>query len=550
MPQIAPLLTTLTSMARHMPTIAASGLLSTEGKPLAALSTPATMARYRFTTAREVEQAARVCPDRIALIDDDGSLTYQELRDNSRALARYFYQLNSKDLRIGVMARNGRGSIYPLTAKGYAGASIYLLNIGSSREQLDGCIRRDGINLLVIDEEFLPRLPEDIQIPVIVAHREAEPHPRAAECLDLEEIVATHTSGTLPVFPQHGAIVLMSSGTTGIPKGVMRNEPKAPTILGAVLSEIPFRTNMNVQLTASVFHTWGWGILNLSFAMRCTVITRRIFDPERTLRDVERFKIHAMISSPIFLKRFFEVEGQEDIDCSSLEFIFSSGHALSPWLVDAVHNRFGKILCNLYGSTEISAAAIANMEEVAQNPTVAGKICEGTTVRILDDNDQPVPAGTVGRIFCYNNTTLNGYTDPRIPIKRIGELIQIGDRGYLDERGLLYVLGRTDDMIIVGGENVFPRSVEEVLEPMPGIQDLYASGVDDDETFARIAVWIVKSPTAAGEALTEDAVRDWVRTKLADHSIPRDVHFIDELPRNATGKVMPRMLPGISQPTA
>lgn len=121
-------------------------------------------------------------------------------------------------------------------------------------------------------------------------------------------------------------------------------------------------------------------------------------------------------------------------------------------------------------------------------------------------------------------------------------MVQIGDRGYLDADGYLYVLGRADDMIIVGGENVYPRSVEEVLEEMPGIADMYAGGVDDPETFKRIAVWIVRSADAAGEAVTEEAVQQWVAHHLAEHSIPRDVHFVNSLPRNPTGKVVPARL--------
>lgn len=138
--------------------------------------------------------------------------------------------------------------------------------------------------------------------------------------------------------------------------------------------------------------------------------------------------------------------------------------------------------------------------------------------------------------------SLTGYTDPTIPIQRVGDLVQIGDRGYIDENNYLFVLGRADDMIIVGGENVYPRSVEEVLEPMAGIADLYASGVEDEAMFERIAVWIVREDSPEGAALTEDSIRDWVKNNLAEHSIPRDVHFVDSLPRNATGKVIPRML--------
>jgi fatty-acyl-CoA synthase len=205
--------------------------------------------------------------------------------------------------------------------------------------------------------------------------------------------------------------------------------------------------------------------------------------------------------------------------------------------------RFGPILCNVYGSTELTLASVASAEELAADPTTSGKVAIGTQLKILDDNGREVPTGTVGQIHLRNSTTLTGYTNPGIPVDKVGELVRIGDLGYLDEEGHLRVLGRIDDMIIVGGENVYPGSVDAILDAMPGVADVYSAGVEDDVTFRRIAAWIVREDSARGAALTADDVRDHVRERLAEHSIPRDVHFIDELPRNATGKVMPRFLP-------
>src|SRR5699024_1010659 len=121
-------------------------------------------------------------------------------------------------------------------------------------------------------------------------------------------------------------------------------------------------------------------------------------------------------------------------------------------------------------------------------------------------------------------------------------LVSIGDLGFIDEDNHLHVVGRADDMIIVGGENVHPQSVIEVLEEMPGIKDVHAQGVDDEDTFARVAVWVVRTEDEHGENLTDAPLRDFVPDNLADHSVPRDVHSRDELPRTPTGKVVPRML--------
>lgn len=546
--KLARMATTARALGQLVPSMARAGLLSAEGSTKALLSTVPVVVRYRFTTAREIEQAANAVPDRTALIDDDGELTFAQLRDHAQAVAKWLLSLELDEIHLGIMARNGRGIITPLAAKGFAGAHTYLLNIGSAPEQLKSIIERDGINVLVIDEEFVHRLPsaEELgDIPVVIAHREDTPDPRAAGLRTLEGIVTEFGPKTtkgkdikLPIFPKHGYVVLMSSGTTGTPKGVVRSEPTVPTVIASMLEHVPLRSGMRIFLTASIFHTWGWGCLNIAYGARCTVITRRVFNAQQQLEDIAKHKVEGLISSPIFLKEKVHLPG----DTSSLKFIFSSGHALSPWLVKETHKRFGKILCNMYGSTEISGVAVASMDDIAKNPTIAGNILAGTDVVVLGDNDEPARPYETGRIFCANSTTLKNYTDPDIPVNMYKHMVQIGDRGYFDNEGKLYVLGRADDMIIVGGENVYPRSVEDVLEEMPGIADLYAGGVDDDEMFARIAVWIVREDSEAGRALTADSIQEWVRVKLAHHSVPRDVHFVDKLPRNTTGKVVRNLL--------
>ncbi|TNL97414.1 AMP-binding protein [Corynebacterium tapiri] len=532
---------TASTVAKNLPVLFRNRLIDLSAPPKATLSLVPGLARYWFTLAREFELAYATCPDRIGLIDDDGTLTYRQLREQARTIARFLLSLGEDELHIGIMARNGRGIILPMAAKGYAGATLYLLNVGSSPEQLLGCIEENNINVLFVDDEFADRVPQRPGLNVIYAHQAQQRN----DHVGINHIVRhpeDYRSVSLPTFPRHGGIILMSSGTSGVPKGVVRPEPKLPTVLGGVMRAIPWRADVRVQMTASMFHTWGWSMINIAFAARATVITQRVFDAENCLRQIERYRVEGLVSSPIFFKQMLQVPGNEQYDTSSLDFIASSGNALTPALVEETIERFGPILCNIYGSTELTLAASATAEEIAADPTIAGHISTGTRLKILDKNGKEVPNGQIGRVFLRNNTSLTGYTNPNIPIIEEQGLIQMGDLGYLDENNMLHVLGRIDDMIIVGGENVYPRSVEEILEPMPGIKDLTAKGVDDPDTFQRIAVWVVRDETPAGQDLSEDSVRAWVADHLADHSIPRDVHFVDELPRNATGKVMPRML--------
>ncbi|WP_018297910.1 AMP-binding protein [Corynebacterium lubricantis] len=533
------------ALAKFVPAVVRSGIVGSEGGPVAAATLPGTLARYWFTTAREIEQGAAQNPHRNALIDDDGVLSYGQMRDQSKRLAKWFLEVQDREgldeLHIGVMARNGRGILLPMTAKGYAGSTLYLLNVGSSPEQILGCIEENNINVLLVDDEFADRIPTDYPgLTVGYAHT-SQPH---TDYPSVKEIVHAPDNGyKLPVWPKHGNIVLMSSGTTGIPKGILRPEPKLPLVLAGLLEKLPWRAGMTVQMSASMFHTWGWSATNIAFGARNTVVTQRHYDPRKVFEQIVNYKCDALVSSPIFFKQMLELEDNEKYDTSSLKFIASAGHALTPEIVRTMNDRFGPILANIYGSTELTLAAAASAEEVAADPTVAGHISSGTVLKLYDDNDQEVSQGSVGRIFLNNSTSLVGYSNPNTKLVKIGDLVEMGDLGYFDKQGRLHVLGRVDDMIIVGGENVYPASVSDILEPMPGIADLYAGGVDDEKTFARIAVWIVRSDDEAGRNLTADAVRDWVRDNLANHSIPRDVNFVDELPRNAVGKVVPRFLP-------
>lgn len=504
--------------------------------------------RWELTTAREVHQAARVCPKKPALIDDDGVINYEQLRDGSQKLARWMLKYKKdagiSELRIGIMARNGRYFLFPLTAKGYAGGAAFLLNVGSSTEQLAGCIEENKINILFADDEFADRIPEDLDIPVIWAHTSRDHGDTQYNPKTIDKILVSDDDlPKLPYRPQHGDLVLMSSGTTGIPKGILRNEPRVPFVLSGFLSVMPWYANMRLQMTASMFHTWGWSCINVALASRATIATMRHFDPERVFQQLHNYKCQGMLSSPIFFKQMAEVPNNERFDTSHLKFIGSAGNALTPQTVQQVHDRFGPIMANIYGSTELSLAAAATPEEIAADPTVAGFVVPGTVLKLFDDEGKEVPQGHVGRIFLNNETAMKGYSNPDIKIEQIDGLIEMGDLGYFDPDGRLHVLGRNDDMIIVGGENVHPQSVVEVLETMPGIHDVHAGGVDDEKTFKRVAVWIVRTDDDHGRSLSPASIREWVRKTLADHSIPRDVNFVDELPRNQTGKVVPRNLP-------
>ena len=199
-------------------------------------------------------------------------------------------------------------------------------------------------------------------------------------------------------------------------------------------------------------------------------------------------------------------------------------------------NAFGDNLYNLYGSTEVAWATIATPRDLREAPGTAGRPPRGSVVKIFDENGKPVPRGESGRIFVGNDVQFEGYTGGGGK-DEIAGLMSSGDVGHFDEAGRLFIDGRDDDMIVSGGENVFPAEVEDLLHGHENVADVAVFGVDDEKFGQRLRAVIVKKGT-----LSEKDVQDYVKKNLAGYKAPRDVVFMDELPRTSTGKVLKREL--------
>jgi fatty-acyl-CoA synthase len=221
-----------------------------------------------------------------------------------------------------------------------------------------------------------------------------------------------------------------------------------------------------------------------------------------------------------------------------LRIIALSGSALPVSLAERARARFGDVLYNLYGSTEVAFASVATPADMLAAPGSVGRPLPGVRVRIVDDTGSDLPVDEVGRIFVGNPMSFEGYTGGGDK-ERLDGLLATGDVGRLDRDGRLWVEGRDDDMIISGGENVFPAEVEETLRSHPEVADVSVVGVPDDKFGARLVAHVVRR---AGSSVGEAALRDYVKASLATYKVPRDIVFRSDLPRNETGKVVKRDL--------
>jgi fatty-acyl-CoA synthase len=484
--------------------------------------------------------AAMKYGQRTGMIDELGSLSFTEMNDRSDALAATLLRRGINELDcVGVLCRNHRGFLDITFAAAKLGARVLYLNTDFSGPQLQDVCRREEVTLLVHDEEFAPLIGElEVTKGTVVAWHDT---PRR-DGDTVEDLIKTGSG--LPPAPapaRHSRIVLLTSGTTGLPKGAPRSGIRSIAPVGAMLSKVPYRVGESTYIAPPMFHGVGFSQLLLSISLGCTVIVERRFDAERVVAAITAHRPSALVVVPVMLRRIIGVLEQSLnlYDLSSLRIVFVSGSALEAELVRRAQANIGHVLYNFYGSTEVGYATFATPEDLSVAPGCAGRPPFGTMVRLFDETGRQVHgADRVGRIFVANSFQFEGYTGGGSK-EQIDGMMSTGDVGHFDGAGRLWVDGRDDDMIISGGENVFPGEVEELLMTHPAVEEAAVIGVPDAEYGQRLAAFVVLRP---GQQLSPDQVRTVVKGNLARFKVPRDVAFIRELPRNPTGKVLKREL--------
>jgi acyl-CoA synthetase (AMP-forming)/AMP-acid ligase II len=508
-------------------------------RPDKAVRVASTFLRWGASPATGVATAAIEHPHEIAILDERGSLTWQRLHRRSNALANAFAAIGiGPGDGVGVMARNHRGFLETTLATAKLGASALYLNTMFSGPQLVDVMKREGPKALVYDEEFADLLAGvEPGVRRIVAWHDGAP---PAGATTLEQLMADGDDSDLRPPPDKPRFVILTSGTTGTPKGAQRTSPDGLIALAAVLDMIPFRSGSTMMIAAPLFHSWGFFHFVVSLPTASTMVLRRRFDPEGTLAAIERTRAEVLAAVPVMVQRILGLPDPvlDRYKLPSLKIASISGSALPGELAIEWMDRFGDTIYNLYGSTEVAYATIATPADLRAAPGTAGRPPRGTVVRLLDEAGKEVPRGEVGRIFVGNDMRMEGYTGGGNK-EAIDGLLSSGDVGHLDADGRLFVDGRDDEMIVSGGENVFPREVEDLLADLEGIAEAAVIGVEDDQFGQRLKAFVVLEP---GVSLTEADLGAHVKANLASYKTPREVEFLDELPRNATGKVLKREL--------
>jgi fatty-acyl-CoA synthase len=506
-------------------------------RPDKAAKVATTFLRWGASPATGVATAAHKYPHETMLIDERGSLSFERVHRRTNALAHAFAEMGiGPGDGIGIMCRNHRGFIETTLAAAKVGASALYLNTMFAGPQLVEVMRREGPKALVYDEEFAGLLDGvDEGLARVVAWSDAAPAGQT-----LGELIAGNPDGDLKPPPDRPSFVILTSGTTGTPKGAQRSSPDGLLAIAALIDRIPYRARETMMIAAPLFHSWGFFHFIVSLPTASTMVLRRRFDPEETLRAVQDYRAEVLAAVPVMLQRILRLPAEtlDAYDLSSLRIAAASGSALPGELATEWMDRFGDNVYNLYGSTEVAYATVATPEDLRSAPGTAGRAPRGTVVRIYGEDGREVPTGEVGRIFVGNEMSFEGYTGGGGK-EAIDGLLCSGDVGHLDSDGRLFIDGRDDEMIVSGGENVFPREVEDLLADHQAVVEVAVIGVEDEEFGQRLKAFVV----AAAEAdVSEEELRAHIKANLASYKAPREIEFLDELPRNATGKVLKREL--------
>lgn len=508
--------------------VLSSGILGPPG-PTAVLRLVREAARGGTNLFTLLSVSAARWPDRTAIIDDDGALSYRELLTLTESLAHELLDVGvTAGQPVGVMCRNGRNFVAATFGSALVGADVVLVNTEFRADALAGALGTHEVRTMLCDAEFATQISatgEPIRLidPATVILQQDVSRPKVA---------------------RSGRMVLLTSGTTGIPKGVPRT-PQLSSGVGVsmtLLARTGLRVGSRISLVAPMFHGLGFGILMMAMALGGTVLTRRRFEAETALAQASLHRAEAISAVPIMLARMLDLPHQVRARnlLPSLEVVISSGDRLDPGLARRFMDAYGDVLYNLYGSTEVGIGSLATPEEIRRYPETVGRPVAGCPVRIYSRSGKLVGPRVTGRIFVGGGLASEGYTGGGGKTV-INGMTSTGDMGYLDEAGRLYIVGREDDMIVSGGENVYPRALENALTGHPDVAEVAVVGAVDEQFGKRLVAFAVLRPDSVAD---ESTLREYLRGKVSRFEQPRDITIVASIPRNPAGKVVRRELSG------
>lgn len=469
--------------------------------------------------------AARKYPNRIAVVDELETVSYEDLYRQSLNLAGHLqsdFQLRAGS-KTAFLCRSHANLIRAVCAAARIGARVYLLNPEMTAEQFAALAAKNEFDFLFYDlaVEHL-----------IAADKKNDWKKKSLIADDAENVSVANLSkrenriGIRRAFS--GEIVVLTGGTTGTPKAARRRTSVLNFLhpFFALLTELNLDQYQTVYIATPAYHGFGIAAIIIGMILGETMFLLPRFDAEKACALIEQNQIEVVTVVPLMLQRMLHHDANA---LASLQCVISGGAALNPALAEETLERLGDKLFNLYGTSEAGFSVIAAPEDLRRASDTIGKAIAGVNLKILDEKNRQAPTGTVGKI-CIKSAW---------SIKTDKNWIETGDLGFQDADGFLFLRGRDDEMIVSGGENVYPIELENILAKHPAVRQIAAVGIPDAEFGQRLKAFIVLSP---GATVAEAEIRRWLETRVARFQMPAAIEFLDELPQTAVGKINKKVL--------
>ncbi|MBN1106279.1 MAG: AMP-binding protein [Deltaproteobacteria bacterium] len=492
---------------------------------------------------RVLEHSVRLYGDKPAVTSARGSLTYRQFMDAAERLGSALYGLGLKPGdRVAILDHN---SIELAVAHfGIPACSLVTLPLNTrlSKDELLGIVTNARASALIYSPPFAQTAEAMVpDLPFLKAHLCTE---SGAGGCDLRLLMekAGHTALRRPA-PEDLATLLYTSGTTGVPKGVKLTHGNTTSTLASLLIEWGLTAEDSGLMVAPFFHVAGCHTYMSHIARGCTAHILPAFEPRATLDALEKTRATVTLLVPAMIGALLNLPDQEKADLSALKLIAYAGSPMPEELLKRALNRFGNVFFQIYGLTETSVLTCLTRKD-HENPdllTSGGREMYGCRVRIVDDMGRETAPDEIGHILASGDNVTSGYweaPEETAAVLREG-WFDTGDVAVRDRNGYIYLRDRKKDMIVTGGENVYPVEVENVLTELPEILEAAVIGVPDDRWGERVIALVHLRPE---KTLPEEAILSYCRERLAKYKSPKAVVFMGPLPRTPSGKIQKNVL--------
>ena len=453
----------------------------------------------------------KLSPNQIAINENDNCITYHTLYTQSQHLAKKLaMHCDIKPhQKIAIMANNHTIMIHTLFAIARLGADIYLLNTELSVNQLQNI--QDAVKFdWIIHDPQISTLTNVKSLPI--------DHPDQVSIYSLLNDNSLPNTSNLKV-THFNKLTVLTSGTTGRFKMAGRNS-KAQNFISPfyqLLMKLNLSKYNRVYIATPIYHGFGIATLCMSVLLGATIFINKRFDAVKVCQLINKYNIEVITLVPLMLSRMMNYSTTQ---LRSLRCIITGGAPIAVTLVQRTINQLGEVLYNLYGTSEAGICMIATPNDLINHPSTIGKPITGLSTKLMNNGKEDAIKGEL-YIKCAWSTQGKNW-------------IATGDIAQKDRENNYYLNGRIDDMIVSGGENVYPFEIEQFLINHPDINDLAVISVNDEEFGQRLVAFVV---LAAYAKQSEDTLKDWLKPQIARYQMPKKIYIIDELPMTHIGKV-------------